>query len=255
MNGAGPGETGLRCDVRRTSLVGLIEVAGMLRLGTVARLREAVLRVLAESPETIVLDLTGVDAFEDELSLVVFSTLGRLVADRTEGELLLAAPSLRLRVALQRAAPLFVRVFATRAEAWLAAEQCASRRRVSAQLPATPHAPRFARHLVNEMCTRWGLGNELRERATMVVTELVTNAVQHTAGGIDLVVTVRRYVLRLEVSDHSSALPHARQPTLDGTGNHGLRLVTRLASRWGSKPTTQGKIIWVDLVISSSTGK
>ncbi|MGH4024569.1 MAG: STAS domain-containing protein [Pseudonocardiaceae bacterium] len=157
MSSAGAGKTGLRCDVRRTSLIGLIEVTGVLRLGTVARLREAVLKVLPEGPAAIVLDLTGVEAVEDELSLVVFSTLGRLVADRAQSELILAAPSLRLRVALQRAAPIFVRVFATRAEAWLAAERDVSPRRVSAQLPATAQAPQFARRLVNEVCARWEL--------------------------------------------------------------------------------------------------
>jgi anti-sigma regulatory factor (Ser/Thr protein kinase)/anti-anti-sigma regulatory factor len=237
--------------VRRTSLIGLIEVAGVLRLGTVARLREAVGKVLPEGPEALVLDLSGVEDFEDELSLVMFSTLGRLVADRAQSELVLAVPSLRLRVALQRAAPFFVRVFPTRAEAWLAAEQGAARRRVSEQLPATPYAPRLARHLVEEMCTRWELGSTLRERAQVVVTELVTNAVRSGAGDIELIITVRRYVLRLEVSVHSTVLPHPREPSLDTVGGYGLQLVTRLASHWDTQPTPHGKIIWADLIIRS----
>jgi hypothetical protein len=140
MGGAGGGPE-LRCEVRRTSLIGLIEVAGVLRVDTVAPLRAAVCKVVAEGPEAVVLDLTGVDAVEDEWSLVVFSTLGRLVAERADSELLIAAPGLALRVRLYRAAP-FVRVFATRAETWLAAEQGVSGRRVSEQLPASPSAPR-----------------------------------------------------------------------------------------------------------------
>jgi anti-sigma regulatory factor (Ser/Thr protein kinase)/anti-anti-sigma regulatory factor len=250
MNDAGPGGLELRCHVRRSALIALIEVAGVLRLDTVPRLRQAVLKVLTDSPEAIVLDLGGVDAVEDELSLLMFATLGRLVTDRAESALVLAAPSLRLRVALHRAAPLFVQVFPTRAEAWLAAEQGVSRRRVSEALPPTPHAPRSARRLVDEMCIRWHLGSELRDRAQLVVTELVTNAVEHAGSGIELIVTVRRHVLRIEVCDDNDVLPHPQHSPPDTPGGDGLRLVTRLASHWGSKPTSRGKLIWADLVIT-----
>jgi signal transduction histidine kinase len=137
----------------------------------------------------------------------MFATLGRLVADEAEGELLLAAPSLRLRVALHRAAPCQVQVFATRAEAWVVAEQGVSRHRVSEHLPPTPHAPRFARRLVDAMCTRWHLDGELRERAQVVVTELVSNAVEHAGSGIELIITAQHHVLRIEVCDDNDTLP------------------------------------------------
>jgi anti-sigma regulatory factor (Ser/Thr protein kinase) len=233
--------------VRRTSLIGLIEVDGVLRLDTVLRLWEAVLEVLTAGPETIVLDLTGVEAIEDEPSLVMFATLGRLVADRAQSELLLAVPSLRLRVALQRAAPLFVRVFATRAEACLAAEQRASRRRVSERLSPTLDVPRFVRRIVDEVCTRWNLGDELRERAQIVVTELVTNTIGRVSDGIRLMVTIRLYVLRIEVGDDSDVLLYLS----DTPGGHGLRLVAKLASRLSCRSTSRGRIIWADLVIKS----
>ncbi|HEX2299603.1 MAG TPA: ATP-binding protein, partial [Pseudonocardiaceae bacterium] len=214
----------------------------------VARLREAVLKVLAEEPEAVVLDLGGVEAVEEEPSLVMFSTLGRLVADRAESELVLAAPSLRLRVALQRASsPLFVRVFATRAEAWLAAEQGVARRRVRECLPATPYAPRFARRIVDEVCARWHLAGDVRERAELIVTELVTNAVQHAGGGaIELIVAVRRPMLRVEVGDDHQVLPYRPQ----ASPGRGLQLVDKLASHWGSRPTHRGKVVWADLMIS-----
>lgn len=249
MNSASMGGRGLRCQVRRSSMVALIEVSGVLRLDTVPRLREAVLKVLTDSPDVILLDLGGVEAVEDELSLLMFSTLGWLVADRAESAVVLAAPSRQLRVALHRAAPLFVEVFATRARARLAAEQGVTRRRVSEHLPPTRHAPRFARYLLDAMCTRWHLDGELRERAQLVVGELVTNAVEHGGSGIELIVTVRRHVLRIEVCD-DDALPHPVNSPPDAPDGYGLRLVTRLAGHWGSRPTPRGKVIWADLLIT-----
>lgn len=250
MIGEGRGGTALRCHVRHSSLIGLIEVTGVLRLDTLPRLREAVLKVLAEGPEAIVLDLGGIEAVEDELSLLVFSTLGRLVRDRIESELVLAVPNIPLRAALHRvSSPVVVQVFATRAEAWLVAEQGAARRRVYERLPASPHSPQSARRIVGEVCARWHLGSELRERAQMVVTELVANAIQHAGSGVELTITVRRHVLRVEVGDDDQTFPYPPESPSDPLGGHGLRLVDQLASHWGSKPTTRGKIIWADLVI------
>ncbi|MGH4024568.1 MAG: ATP-binding protein [Pseudonocardiaceae bacterium] len=84
-------------------------------------------------------------------------------------------------------------------------------------------------------------------------TELVTNAIKHGAGDIELSITVRRYVLRLEVSDHSTVLPRAPKPS-DTVGGHGLWLVAELASHWGARPTARGKTIWADLVLSHPPG-
>jgi anti-sigma regulatory factor (Ser/Thr protein kinase) len=237
--------------VRRPSLIGLIEVTGVLRWNTVTPLRQAVLKVLTEVPETIMLDLTGVEAAEDDVSLGIFTTLGWLAA-AVGSELVLAAPALPLRVALKRAAPLYLRVFPTRAEAWLAAEHGAARRRVSEWLRATPHAPTLARRIIDEMCHHWHLGDELRKRAQLVVTELVTNAVEHAGGSIELIVTVRRHVLRVEVSDDNDTLPLPLDSPPDALRGFGLRLVDAVASHWGINPTTRGKIIWADLVITPS---
>ncbi|MGH4025208.1 MAG: hypothetical protein ACRDRV_11585 [Pseudonocardiaceae bacterium] len=78
----------------------------MLRLDTMLRLQEAVVKVLTEAPEAIVLDFAETAGVEDDLSLVTLAALGEQVAAHTAGELLLAAPSLRTRVALQRCSPL-----------------------------------------------------------------------------------------------------------------------------------------------------
>lgn len=254
MSEAGRGCTALVCRIRHTTPIGLIEVVGTLRLETVPRLREAVLKVLGNCPQTMMLDLAETAGIEDDLSLVTLATLGELVADRTTEELLVATPSLRARVALQRYSPLFVRVFATRAEAWLAAGQGIAPHRVRRDLPASPQAPMLARRTVSDVCTQWQLSAELGEQAQLVVAELVTNAVQHAGNGIGLTVTVRRNVLRLEVSDDSDVLPYPLESALGMLRGHGLRLVAGLARHWGCEATNRGKIVWADLVIGVERG-
>ena len=149
---------------------------------------------------------------------------------------------------MRKAMPLFVRMFDTCSQAMEAAARAPARRRVTRQLPADPHAARTARRVLDEVCTRWRL-LAVRESALVIVTELVTNAVDHVGAPIELCVTVRRGVLRIEVSDHSRVLPARLNQVPDATQGNGLWLVEGLASQWGATPTTWGKTVWADLVV------
>ena len=241
-------EPQIRCQVNCTLPIGLIEVVGPLRLDTTPRLREVVLKVLAERPDAIVLDLAGLHDVA-KLSVPVFSALGATAA-AADGDLILAAVGPEPRAALRRAAPLFLQLFDTRAQAMDAAIRAPVRRRVARQLPADPHAGRTARRVLDEVCTRWGLGG-LRDAAQMIVTELATNAVEHVGPPVELCITVRRRVLRIEVSDSSTVLPARLDPSSGALRGHGLRLVDSLASGWGATASKWGKTVWVDLVFSA----
>ena len=237
----------MRCQVHSSAPVGLITLAGALRLDTAGRLREVVARVLADRPDAIVLDLAGLYHVE-ELSVGVFPDLGRTVASVADSELILAAAAPVTRDALRRAAPLLVRMFDTCGEAMEAAARAPARRRVTRQLPADVQAGRTARRVLDEVCTRWRL-EELREAALVIATELVTNAVDHVGTPIELCVTVRHGVLRIEVSDHSDVLPVPLDLAPGATQGHGLRLVDSMASHWGALNTTWGKTVWAELVM------
>lgn len=245
-------QLGIRCVVHHTFPIGLIEVQGALRLDTIPRLRAVALKVMAASPSAIVLDLASLDAVE-ELSVSVFPTLGRMAAAAADGELILAAACPTTLAVLRRSAPLYVRVFDTRDQAMAAARRAPARRRVTRQLPADPHAGRTGRRVLDDICNRWRL-DALRDAALMIVTELATNAVEHAGPPIELCVTIHQQMLRIEVSDRSKALPTASDQRAGAaghsTGPHGLRLVERLASRWGVIPTAWGKTVWADLVMN-----
>lgn len=240
-------ETGLRYQVLSTSPVGLIDVAGTLRRDNNPRLQEVVLKTAAHAPDAIILDLAGVND-PDHLSATLLLTLAHHVA-AADGELILAATPPPVRIAVHQSTPTLLRMFPTREQALHEAKQAPARRRVARDLPANPHAPWSARRLIDGMCTRWQLA-QLHESALVIGTELVTNALNHAGGPITLHVTLRSYVLRIEVSDPSTAQPK-RSSEASTTGS-GLRLVEALATHWNVKTTPTGKTVWADLILPAS---
>jgi hypothetical protein len=73
----------------------------------------------------------------------------------------------------------------------------------------------------------------------------------HARTDVTLHVTVRRGVLRIEVTDGSPVVPAPRRPSgLTGTGR-GLLLVDRLADRWGVDKARKGKTIWFEMTPSA----
>lgn len=93
----------------------------------------------------------------------------------------------------------------------------------------------------------WDL-TPLIDTATLVVSELVTNAVRHGKGHpIKLRVTCSAAALRIEVTD-GTRQPARLTPT-DEWGEHGrgLLLVAALAQQWGVSP--DGTMTWCSLAI------
>ena len=90
--------------------------------------------------------------------------------------------------------------------------------------------------------------------AMVATSELVTNAVLHTDGPIELCARFDRPRgwLRVEVSDSSKDPPRPRAgPARDQVGGLGLRVVAAVSSSWGSVFDEQGKTVWFELVEST----
>lgn len=51
----------------------------------------------------------------------------------------------------------------------------------------------------------------------------------------------------VEVFDNDLRLPRIRSAAADDEGGRGLYLVEQLASRWGSRPTPDGKAVWFEM--------
>ncbi|MGN6867684.1 MAG: ATP-binding protein [Solirubrobacteraceae bacterium] len=106
--------------------------------------------------------------------------------------------------------------------------------RLELQLLPTPHTPTVARRRLVE---RFGadLDSHALQDAQLLTSELVTNAVLHGRGPIELTMLLDETHLTVDVTDHGGGFERAaRGPrALDAVGGHGLNIVDALASRWG----------------------
>ena len=83
--------------------------------------------------------------------------------------------------------------------------------------------------------------------ATMLVSELVANAVLHAGTPLEVVVAVDGDRVRVEVHDGSGRLPVRKHySSLSATGR-GLTLVDSMSVAWGAEPTVTGKVVWFEL--------
>jgi anti-sigma regulatory factor (Ser/Thr protein kinase) len=117
-------------------------------------------------------------------------------------------------------------------------------------LPPKAKSVSIARRLVAEACRSWRL-RSVSSVAQLVVSELVTNAVEHT--GTNMVVTVSRRGrgIFLAVRDGGATLPPLdpapAAPTADR--GRGLRIVRATAIAWGALPSHDGsgKVVWAEV--------
>ncbi|WP_246561965.1 ATP-binding protein [Streptomyces roseirectus] len=80
---------------------------------------------------------------------------------------------------------------------------------------------------------KWGL-NSVVDTASLLISELVTNAVRYGTEDITFSMSHRAGEITIEVADGSSEFPRVRQPTADGESGRGMFLVEALADRWGT---------------------
>lgn len=129
---------------------------------------------------------------------------------------------------------------------------------LSFRLPAVDAAPAEARRRVRQQALRWRLPEETCDNAQLVVSELVTNALRHTASHmIGCELRMREGLLRVAIAGDgvgpSQTLTRAGEEEENGRG---LYLVCALAERWGVRPqaTGRGHVVWAELVTGALPG-
>ncbi|WP_063763227.1 ATP-binding protein [Streptomyces sp. NRRL WC-3742] len=116
-------------------------------------------------------------------------------------------------------------------------------------LPYLPESVGASRRLVRAKLQEWDL-DELVDDATLIVSELATNAIR-TGCQTRMVVAIRRpssRVVRILVGDGSRAMPVMIRAGDGATSGRGLSMVHQLTrGRWGVTPLALGKIVHADL--------
>jgi anti-sigma regulatory factor (Ser/Thr protein kinase) len=117
-----------------------------------------------------------------------------------------------------------------------------------------PQAPAHARAAVARFTAASGISGLALDTLTLLVSELVSNAVLHSdapsASGILLSArVVERRTIRVEVTDGGSGFTAVPRDPSRVTGGYGLFLVAQQASRWGVD-REGGTRVWFELTRS-----
>jgi anti-sigma regulatory factor (Ser/Thr protein kinase) len=114
----------------------------------------------------------------------------------------------------------------------------------------------FAREVLSVASAREWLGCFLRGQAvpssvvadaSLVLSELVTNALRHGLGDIVTFGSVDDDEVRVSVTDSGDELPGALPVPRDRIGGLGLYVVGQVADTWGVAPFPGGKTVWATL--------
>ncbi len=114
------------------------------------------------------------------------------------------------------------------------------------RLPIGAASPGAARRFTRSTLSAWDLDAH-GDVAELLVSELVTNAINHGRTTCLLELTATPTVLRAAVADDGDGAPQLRYAGPEDESGRGLAIVEALASRWGVEPTSSGKVVWFEL--------
>ncbi|MFF1421654.1 ATP-binding protein [Streptomyces sp. NPDC058280] len=134
----------------------------------------------------------------------------------------------------------------------------ADHQEASITLPSDPASVPAARRYVAELLTEWGLPSEAETADTvrLIVSELATNAVQHTLGQsptFTVEIRLERHEqLRLGVTDSHPRWPQRLPAAVQQDNGRGMVIIRSLTAECGGRlsvtPTSEGgKTVWITL--------
>jgi anti-sigma regulatory factor (Ser/Thr protein kinase) len=110
---------------------------------------------------------------------------------------------------------------------------------------ATPTA---ARRWVQGRLEEWRVCRQKIGDVLIAVSELCANAVMHAQSEFTVVLRLDRDVVGIAVTDGDARLPELLPPSSERVGGRGVRMLDRVASRWGShRIPRDGKVVWAVL--------
>ena len=126
---------------------------------------------------------------------------------------------------------------------------------ITLALPSLVDAAGMARQHVARWLVSRDVSAVVARNVILIVSELVTNVVEHTASEPELEVTHRAGTVRIAVHDHDPAPPSLQSGNADG--GFGLQIVEATASQWGwdlGDGTHDVKVVWAEINDAHSPG-
>jgi anti-sigma regulatory factor (Ser/Thr protein kinase) len=103
-----------------------------------------------------------------------------------------------------------------------------------------------SRRFVTDTLTAWELPHVVDD-AALIVSELATNAVMHARSPFTVSLSWEPGTLCISVLDASASMPSVKNPAGSAISGRGLRVVSGMASRWGTDRDGRGKLVWAEL--------
>jgi anti-anti-sigma regulatory factor len=215
----------------------VIQLTGVLDTDTATAVRWALVELLAQQPEAIVIDVSDLQ-LPDPAAISVLRDVAKETADWPAAHLVLCAPT---------SDPWHTTglpVWRSTADAFTDLGEPDSPRQLSLELEPVVGAARRSRELVTEACGRWDQPG-LAGPACIVVTEMVNNVVTHARTPMIVLLAIRPDAMAVAVRDRSSTVPQFTGPVpATSYGGRGMLLIDSVADRWGSLPLEAGKVVW-----------
>ncbi len=228
----------------------VIHPRGLLTVRTTTDLRRVLVRELVDHGRVIV-DLDGF-RLTRESCVTVFPAVLTQCGGWPSAKVALCRPDPAMAQALAaRQVSALVPVYHLRLEAEAAIDERPTVVRMRVQLPCDAGAPAMSRRLVREMCPKWQVDDGVEDTAEFVVSELVSNAVEHACTGVGLTLERGPRGLRIAVRDASPVgFPGPVKRSTDPLGRvrgRGLELVRSLTKAWGVDVQPDGNTVWAEI--------
>lgn len=248
---AGHGVNGhgvLTCEVTRQRGAVVVRPTGTLDVRTHGRLRDILLKCVADQPSAVIVDLGRLTIAHDSLASVFVTVWMRTAQWSTVPLVIVPGPMNEPRFEYS---PIrrFLRFRPTVTAALKHLDDPSPCQRTVLWLPTSAQSLAAARGFVTETCHNWDVP-DLAANAATVAVELVANAGRHIAAPARLRLELRQARLTVAVADDDPRLVRWPAPTTEPTApDGGLGLVVSLAYAWGcSSLWSGGKVVWAVLV-------
>ena len=220
----------------------VVRLTGVLDADGASGVRSALLAVLAEQPEAVIVDVSDL-RMADPAAGGVLREVAQDNADWPAAHIMLCA---RRDANLWHSTGLPVWPDLGEALAELGAPETDQRLRLA--LDPLMGTARRAREFVTEACARWDCPG-LAGAGCIVVTEMVNNVIVHARTKMMVLLGRRGDTMSVAVRDHSATAPqyHGGPVSTNSYGGRGLLLIDSVANRWGHLGLTDGKVVWAVL--------